>query len=263
MQNSTRILGVKITTMSGEKILEYVVSELEKPRLRGEKIVIFTPNPEQISAASRKPELKNVLNEADIALPDGIGIVWAAKILGKPIKARISGIDFMQNLVKSIPASLAGGLERPVVIGCLGGQPGVAEEAAECLSREAGSRSAGKKIASNITIGYASDTYDKAKMIQSDIDILFVGLGFPKQERWIIEHRDEVPAKVIMAVGGSLDFLSGRVARAPFLIRQIDLEWLFRLIIQPMRFFRQLQIWHFGGLILWEALSSRLKRLKT
>mgnify|MGYP001584726460 CR=1 FL=1 len=246
MQNSTRILGVKITTMSGEKILEYVVSELEKPRLRGEKIVIFTPNPEQISAASRKPELKNVLNEADIALPDGIGIVWAAKILGKPIKARISGIDFMQNLVKS-------GSERPVVVGCFGGQPGVAEEAAECL----------KKIASNITIGYASDTYDKAKMMQSDIDILFVGLGFPKQERWIIEHRDEVPAKVIMTVGGSLDFLSGRVARAPFLIRQIDLEWLFRLIIQPMRFFRQLQIWHFGGLILWEALSSRLKRLKT
>ncbi len=245
MQNSTRILGVKITTSSEDKILEYVVQKLGKPSGKRDKLIIFTPNPEQISAAWRNPELKNLLNEADIALPDGIGVVWAARLLGKPIEARISGIDFMQNLVKTKR-------DRPVIIGCFGGQPGVAEEAAKCL----------QKIASKVAIGYASDIYDKAKMMQSDIDILFVGLGFPKQERWIIEHRDEVPAKVIMAVGGSFDFLSGRANRAAKFVQTVGLEWLFRLINQPARFLRQLQIWHFGALIFVSWLGSRLKILK-
>lgn len=262
MENSTRILGVKITTESEDKILEYVVRKLipktggalggKKIKKARSKIIIFTPNPEQISAASRNPELKNLLNEADIALPDGMGVVWAARLLGKPIEARISGIDFMQNLVKRK-------LKRPVVIGCFGGQAGVAEDAAKCLQKMASSDPHG---GSKITIGYASDIYDRAKMMQSDIDILFVGLGFPKQERWIIEHKDEIPATVIMACGGSFDFLSGRIRRAPFVIRRIGLEWLFRLMNQPARFFRQLQIWHFGGLILLEALSSRIKKLR-
>ena len=240
MLNKTKILGVGFTTANEEKVLEYILDELSKDK----KTLIFTPNPEQVAVASGNRELRDLLNQAQVSLPDGVGILWAARLLGKPIYARISGVDFMEKLVKSIS-------NQPVVTGYLGGQEGVAEATANCL----------KQKWPNLRVGYASHAYDKEKMIQSDIDILFVGLGFPKQERWIIEHKDEIPATVVMSVGGSFDYISGRVPRAPKFLRSSGLEWLFRLILQPWRFWRQLQIWHFGALIFWGALSNRLKKL--
>lgn len=244
MLGKTYILGVGVTTSREDKILEFIDDELAKPKRDREKIVVFTPNPEQISAASN-PELKDILNQAQIALPDGVGVVLGARLIGKPIYSRITGIDFIQNLLEYVS-------KQPVVIGCLGGQKGVAVEAANCL----------QKKYSRISIGYATGAYDKEKMMRSDVDILFVALGFPKQEKWILEHRDEIPASVIMGVGGSLDFLSGRVKRAPVIIQKLGLEWLFRLAIQPWRFFRQLRLLHFSALILVEALTSRLKKAK-
>ncbi|OGH16200.1 MAG: hypothetical protein A3C30_02585 [Candidatus Levybacteria bacterium RIFCSPHIGHO2_02_FULL_40_18] len=246
MLNKTNILGVGFTEEKESKILEYIFSELRKDKKRRDKIVIFTPNPEQVAAAVRNEDLRNLLNQAQISLPDGVGILWAAKLFGKPIYARITGVDFMKSLVKSIS-------NQPVITGYFGGQKGVAEACALCL----------QKKWPNLRVGYASDFYDKEKMIQSDIDILFVALGFPKQEKWIFEHKDEIPATVIMAVGGAFDFFSGRIMRAPGFVRRIGFEWLFRLILQPWRFWRQLQIWHFSGLIFREALTNRLKRLKT
>ena len=250
MLENTKILGVKITTSSEEKILEYINLELLKPKVKSNKVIIFTPNPEQIAAAAGNSELKSLLNNATIALPDGAGVIFASKLLGKGIKARITGVDFMRSLVKSVAGTSGGNSIRPVVAGFLGGQSGVAEQAADCL----------QKMSQNLAIGYASDSFDKDKMIGSDIDILFVGLGFPKQEKWIVDHLDEVPAGIIMAVGGAFDFYSGRIPRAPFILRRIGLEWLFRLILQPWRFFRQLRLLQFSALILKEALSSRLKK---
>ncbi len=244
MQNKTYVLGVGITTTSEKKILEYILNEIKKPKEKRSKILIFTPNPEQISQA-RSRQIRSLLNQAQISLPDGIGVVLAARILGKPIYARITGSDFLEKLCENVS-------KEAVITGYLGGQGGVAKEAAECL----------KKKYPQLRIGYASDTYNKAKMIQSDTDILFVGLGFPKQERWIVENKDEIPATVLMSVGGTFDFISGRIPRAPKFIRDSGLEWLFRLIRQPWRFFRQLQIFVFGALIFWEALGNRLKNRK-
>lgn len=238
------ISGVGITTARESKILELIDSGLSNPPSDREKLIIFTPNPEQISASAGDPELKSLMNQAQIALPDGIGVVAAARILGKPLYARIQGVDFMEKLISHVS-------KQPVTAGFLGGQKGVAEEAANCLNQEH----------PKMSIGYASDIYDKRKMIQSDIDILFVGLGFPKQEKWIMEHKDEVPASVIMAVGGALDFFSGRIPRAPRFLRDVGFEWLFRLIIQPWRAKRQLRLLHFGGLIFWQALSNHLKKV--
>jgi len=249
MLKSTHILGVKVTTEKESEILEFIGNELGKSRSKRRKIVIFTPNPEQLSAASRDSSLKSLLNQSDINLPDGVGVVVAARLTGRPIERRISGVDFMQSLVKS-------NSKRPIKTGYFGGQRGVAESAANCLQKMAILEA---KKEAEISIGYASDGFDKERMMHSDIDILFVGLGFPKQEKWIMEHKDEVPATVIMAVGGSLDFISGRIPRAPKAVRNLGGEWLFRLIIQPWRFLRQLQLLHFGALIFVEALSSRLK----
>ncbi len=250
MLKKTKILGVGVTTENVDKILEYIVDELNKAKERkrkdlpaGRKVIIFTPNPEQISAASASPSLKSILNEATIALPDGVGVIIGSRLTGKPIEARITGIDFMQKLASAVA-------KQPVNTGYFGGQPGIAEKAADCL----------QKSYPELTVSYTSDVYDKKKMIESDIDILFVALGFPKQEKWIIEHKDEIPASVIMAVGGSFDFLAGVLPRAPKFMRLVGLEWLFRLAIQPQRFGRQLRIWHFGGLIFLEALGNRLKK---
>lgn len=252
MLNKTKILGVGFTTANEKKILEFILERLSKgenlsAKKKGrDKIIIFTPNPEQVAASARDKELRNILNQAQISLPDGVGIIWAAGLLGKPIYARITGVDFMEKLVKNIA-------ERPVITGYFGGQEGVAEATANCL----------QKKWPKLRVGYASHAYNKKKMIQSDLDILFVALGFPKQEQWIIEHKDEIPATVLMSVGGSFDYISGKVPRPPTFLRRMGLEWLFRLILEPWRFWRQLQIWHFGALIFWEALSNRLKRLKT
>lgn len=219
------------------------MGELKK-REASRQVVIFTPNPEQISKAARDEKIMHLLNQAQIALPDGVGLVMGARVLGKPIYARITGVDFVKKLCENVS-------KEPVVTGFLGGLASVAEEAAKCL----------KQKYPGLRVGYASGTYNKAEMIQSDIDILFVGLGFPKQEQWIMAHKDEIPAKILMAVGGSFDFISGRTPRAPKLVRDFGFEWVFRLIIQPWRFFRQLQILHFGALIFLEALRGRLKKL--
>lgn len=253
MLNSTKILGVKITTNSEEEILKYVVSELDKPADKREKVIIFTPNPEQITAAVRDPELASLLNKADIALPDGVGLVIGAKLIGEAVPARITGVDFMEKLLSMVSASARAGRDgskRPVIAGFFGGQKGVAVEAGNCL----------RKTYQNLTVGYASSAYDKDEMGKSNIEILFVGLGFPKQEKWILEHKDEIGASVIMAVGGSLDFISGRVARAPKLVQSVGLEWLFRLAIQPWRFRRQARLLNFGGLILQSWVSDRFKK---
>lgn len=247
MLESTNLLGVKITTSSGEKILEYINFELVKPRSKSNKIIIFTPNPEQIAAAAIDSELKSLLNKATIALPDGVGVLLASRLLEKGIKARITGVDFMKLLVKGVASASRGNSNQPVIAGFLGGQSGVAEQAADCL----------QKMFQNLAIGYASDLFDKDKMIRSDIDILFVGLGFPKQERWIVDHMNEIPARVIMAVGGAFDFYSGRIPRAPKFVRSIGMEWLFRLMLQPQRIFRQLRLLKFSALILQEALNNR------
>lgn len=247
MLESTKLLGVKITTSSEEKILEYINLELSKPKEKSTKVIIFTPNPEQIAAAANDPELKALLNKATIALPDGVGALLASKLLGNGIKARITGVDFMKSLVKGVASASRGNSNRPVIAGFLGGQSGVAEEAAECL----------QKMSKNLAIGYASESFDKDKMIRSDIDILFVGLGFPKQEKWIVDHMNEIPARVIMAVGGAFDFYSGRIPRAPKFVRSIGMEWLFRLMLQPQRIFRQLRLLKFSASILQEALNNR------
>ena len=239
--NQTDILGVKITSSKESEILEFLGLELDKAKSERRKILIFTPNPEQLSAASRNLSLKQLLNSSDINLPDGVGLVIAAKLLGKPIEARVAGVDFIEKVLARVA-------KRPVKSGFFGAQSGVAVEAANCL----------RKKHPKMSIGYASDVFDKGRMMQSDIDILFVALGFPKQEKWIMEHKDEVPASIIMAVGGSLDFISGRVPRAPKIFRDLGVEWIFRLIIQPWRFFRQLQLVDFGIKVILAIIKERI-----
>jgi N-acetylglucosaminyldiphosphoundecaprenol N-acetyl-beta-D-mannosaminyltransferase len=247
------ILGVGITVDSEERILEYVEEILTKT---DKKLSIVTPNPEILVRAFADTEFKRVLNGADIALPDGIGVILGGQLLGKKLKSRIAGVDFMEKVcsltsrlntkLKNSQKSASEVSKQLVTTGFLGGQPGVAEKAAECLRNKY----------PGVSIGFTKNEVGEATTLPP-VDVLFVAFGAPRQEKWIYENLKKNPIRIAMAVGGSFDFLSGNVIRAPKLIQNIGLEWLFRLVIQPWRWKRQLALLKFLRLILLEKFSHK------
>ncbi|HUD09643.1 MAG TPA: WecB/TagA/CpsF family glycosyltransferase [Patescibacteria group bacterium] len=229
------MLGVGLTNVTEQEVLEFIVTGLEKQK---EKYYIVTPNPELLVIADKNSGYKTILNRAKLALPDGIGVMIAARLIGKPLKARIHGVDLMENLCREVS-------NRPITVGFLGAGPGVAEQAAECL----------KKRYPRLKVGLVASEWSEA-LKDKKIDILFVAFGSPKQEIWIADNLKALPAKIIVGVGGAFDFISGKVPRAPKVFRSLGLEWLFRLSIQPWRIKRQLSLIKFVVLILKEKLKS-------
>ena len=171
-------------------------------------------------------------------MPDGSGIILASKVLGKPIKRRITGVDFMENLCNEVS-------KRPITVGFLGGGPNVADKTAECLQNKY----------PGLKVGLVSQEWSSDLKLQK-IDILFVAFGSPKQEMWIAQHLASLPATVTIGVGGAFDFISGKVQRSPKILRRLGLEWLFRLTIQPWRIKRQLSLLTFIILVLKEKIKS-------
>ena len=227
------ILGVGVTNAKEQDILEFITKGLEK---KDEKFYVVTPNPEILVIANKNSYYKKVLNGAKIALPDGIGVVWGAQLLGKQLQERITGVDFVKSLCKHIA-------NRPITVSFLGGRHNIAELTAECLVRE----NPGLKVV------WAYKDWENA-LKSKYTDILFVAFGSPKQEIWIKEHFSDIPAKVIIGVGGSFDFISGKIPRAPELLRNLGFEWLFRLFIQPWRIKRQFSLLKYIYLIVKEKL---------
>lgn len=287
------LLGIGLTDEKEESILEYIVKSAKKSI---EKYYIVTPNPEILVFAQKHKDFKTILNEAKIALIDGVGIIWAYKVLGKDIGYRVSGTDFMEKLCKAVSDYNLASKEKPITVGFLGAKPGVAELTAERLSQKyiglkvafAGdewisdvkslshvandarrtksknlklapsslseSRSPKGNLGSNNKTGSAFSSFASGQA--SDIDILFVAFGFPKQEMWMAENLNKIPVKVAMGVGGAFDYISGNVPRAPVFVRNLGFEWLYRLIRQPWRWKRQLALIEFGYLVLKEKLSN-------
>lgn len=234
MLNSIKLLGTTITAEGEDKILEYVIDHLYNGR---EKLFITTPNPEILVYAQAHPDYQDKLNSAGVALPDGVGLLLGGQLLGQPIKERVTGVDFIEKLCEKTS-------KKPVSMGFLGGRGGVAELTAERL----------KKKYPWINVVFVEEEWRETDQM---IDILFVAYGFPKQEQWIYEHLPILPVKAVMGVGGSFDYLSGKVIRAPKFIRDVGLEWLFRLIRQPWRLKRQLSLITFLFLILKEMVTSK------
>lgn len=233
MLQKQTLLGVGITSASTAEILEYFTEALKKSH---KKVFIVTPNPEILVYAQSHLAYKDKLNSADIALPDGVGIMLASRLLGLGIPERTTGVDFIEELCKV-------SREKPLSMGFLGGWQGVAEEAAKCL----------KLKYPSIDVVFTGMEPPKS---MPNMDILFVAYGYPKQEEWIYENLDSLPVKAAIGVGGAFDYISGTVPRAPKAFRTIGLEWLFRLIIQPYRWKRQLALPRFVFLILHEFFSK-------
>ena len=237
MINNSRILNVTVTNETEEKVLEYLFERLKKGK---EKTFIITPNPEMLVYATKHLDYQDKLNSADIAIPDGAGLFFASGFLGRPLQERITGVDFLERLCKEAA-------EKPISMGFLGGKDGIAKLAAECLRNKY----------PWITIVFADSQWPEDKKFHTDsIDMLFVAYGVPKQEEWIYEHLPSLPVKAAMGVGGAFDYLSGTVHRAPYIVRLLGLEWLFRLLIQPWRWRRQLALLEFIALVFKQRFGS-------
>lgn len=216
------LLGVKIDNISKSEALARIEKWIRNPG----KYYVVTPNPEFIVAANKDEVFKNILNKADLAIPDGVGLKFSGKITNT-----VPGIDLMESLIKL-------SAEKGFVIGFLGGREGVAEKCAECLKK----KYPGLKVAFAESGGKIDSEKGGEKIKIPPLDILFVAFGQIRQEKWISKNQDKIPVKILMGVGGAFDYLSGRVPRAPLWVRRLGFEWLFRLITQPRRIKRQFSL---------------------
>lgn len=218
---------------------------------QGKPRQVITLNAEIAHTAFRQPELRRLINHADLVTPDGAGVVWAARFLGYPVRERVTGIDLMEAL-----AGLSA--DRGWGIFLLGAQPGIAARAADNLSQ----RYPGLKVIGTHH-GYFGEQETSRIVTQIKVarpDILFVGLGAPYQEFWISRHLSELGTPVAIGVGGSLDVLAGKASRAPGIMIRLNLEWLYRLVKEPRRWRRQLALPSFVLEVIMQRLSPKRYR---
>lgn len=220
-----------------------------------ELLTIATPNPEQIVQAQRDSAFKKTLQEFELFLPDGQGIIWASKILGKPLEERLTGIDVVSELLKVIKrqgltALIVGGKNLAVSY----------QQSAARYDNQTDERFTRIEVKSTQLYWYrdfdkqnALDTTNVLSWIeQNHPEIVFVALGAPHQEEWIIAYRNmlqKAGVKVVMVVGGAFDVLTGKMHRAPELIQKLGFEWSWRLLQQPWRWRRQLRLVEFTQLV--------------
>ena len=227
----TDILGVNIDSLTFSEALEVALSFLDAPGGH----MIFTPNPEMIMAAHRSPELKTILNNASLVIPDGIGVVMMSKINKIKIRERVTGYDFTEALFDRLK-----GTDKSFYF--LGSKPEVAELAKEKVEE----KFLRVKIAGTHD-GYF-DAAEEIKILEElnrlEPEVILVGFDGKKACEWISGNLGNLSpkTKILIGVGGSFDGFSGNFPRAPKLVRKLCLEWLYRLIKEPSRRKRQMQL---------------------
>lgn len=249
-RRTVSILGVEIDDVTEGDALDILVRFVEQ----GEPHRIVTPNPEIVMLAQRDPGYRALLNSSDLRVPDGIGLLLASAAQGNPLKEHVRATDLVLRLAS---ISALHGWRWFL----LGAGPGVAEAAGRRLiERFPGLQIAGALAGSPDP---ASDL-ELREVIRAavPVQVILVAYGAPKQERWIARNQAAVGVPVQIGVGGILDFFSGRVPRAPEWVREIELEWAFRLVRQPWRWRRQLALPAFTALALAQGLRQRRQAAK-
>jgi N-acetylglucosaminyldiphosphoundecaprenol N-acetyl-beta-D-mannosaminyltransferase len=243
------ILGVAVHQVDVAETLEQITRWIAAPASTCRQIC--TVNPEYIIDANRDRAFAAALRRADLRVPDGIGVLWAARMLGTPLRQRVTGSDGIHHICRRAAAE---GWR----VYFLGAAPGVAEQAAQLLA----ARYPGLQVAGSYA-GSPSDaewpTIHK-RLAAAQPDILFVAYGHPRQDLWIDAHRHELPAKVALGIGGAFDFVTGVAQRAPHWMQQLGLEWLHRLIRQPWRWRRMAKLPIFALRVMGKAAAKRAGR---
>ena len=192
---------------------------------------VVTPNPEIVMLCRDDPAAMQAVQGADLVLPDGIGIVYGAKILHQPLRGRVPGIEFGTGMIERCAK-----LGKSVYL--LGAKPGVAEQAAENLKN----RFPGLVIAGTHDGYFKEDAPIAAEIKASGADMALVCLGAPKQELWMQRNAPRLRVGLMAGLGGSLDVFAGNVKRAPKLFQKLGLEWFYRLIKEPKRIGRMMKL---------------------
>jgi len=234
-QKAAKFLDLKLNSSDRDSLLKELVLRLEKVQ----KTVIVTPNPEIILKARIDKDLLKALQSANVALADGIGLVWALRFLAGKKVPRVAGRQFAEDLLQ-----LAN--DKRLKVYLLGASKIVNAKAQDKIKSQyknlkiegrSGPRLDQK--AKPVTLRDRESYYDTLKHIKAfNPDILLVAFGAPKQELWILDNKKKLNAKIIMAVGGTLDYISGKMKLPPAMFSKLGLEWLWRLGQDPARIFR-------------------------
>lgn len=192
---------------------------------------VVTPNPEIVEICRRNAAANRAVNHADLVLPDGIGVIYGAKMLRTPLRERVPGIEFGTAMIEKCAK-----LGKTVFL--LGAKPGVAEAAAENLKK----RFPGLAVAGTHDGYFKEDASVAAEVKASGADMALVCLGAPKQELFMMQYGEAMGCKVMMGLGGSLDIFAGVAQRAPEFYCKNNLEWFYRLIKNPQRIGRMMRL---------------------
>jgi N-acetylglucosaminyldiphosphoundecaprenol N-acetyl-beta-D-mannosaminyltransferase len=220
--------------------LDGAVARAVQFAIAGRPSLVVTANTEMVMTARRDASLAALLAGAALVVADGVGVVWGSRYLGRPLPARVPGIELAERL-------LGEAARRRWRVYLLGGRPGIAEQAAARLR----TLYPGLEIA-GAAHGYFRPADEPAVVTAVHAaapTVLLAGLGTPRQERWLARHLSALGAAIAMGIGGSLDVWAGRARRAPRLMQALGLEWLYRLAHEPRRLRRQLTIPHFMALV--------------
>lgn len=230
IKKPVKILGVPVHPLT----MNESVAVLEEKLQKKEQAFVVTANAEIIMMCQQDKEYNNIVSEqADLVLPDGAGAVWAGRYLGNEVPERVAGFDLYTQLLKL-------SADKGYKAYFFGGAPGVAEAA----KNKAEELYPGVQIV-GCRNGYFTEAEEKAiikEINDAAPDMLFVALGAPKQEKWLVKYRNQLKPRVLMGIGGSFDVLAGKMERAPKWMQEASLEWAFRLYKQPSRFMRMLAL---------------------
>lgn len=236
------ILGVPFVNTTKSQFVQQLDEHIEKQ----EKVFVVTANPEIVMKAVEDKEYKSVMEKATYVTADGIGVVKASHLLNKPLPERVTGYDTMLELLQLAE-------DKSYNIYLLGGQQETLEKAVANI----------KAIHPKINIvgqhnGFFNweDNEIPQEIINKKPDLVFVALGFPRQENWIAQNLPSFQKGVFIGVGGSFDVIAGTVERAPLVWQKANLEWLYRLIKQPSRWKRMLALPRFGIKIIKEKVTK-------
>ena len=251
MGTRVNLFGIDIDNLTFEEALEKIIGIVES----NHKGYVVTANVDHIVRLQDEPDFRKAYAGALLVLADGMPIVMSSRLLGVPLKSRITGADLF-------PAICRVASERGFKIFLLGGLPGVAEKAAQKLKTMYPSIKFVGIYSPPFGFEKSDTESEKIRRMINDVapDILFIGVGAPKQEMWIHKHIEELNIKVALCVGGAFDFVAGKVRRAPKILQKLALEWFWRLIHEPKRLWRRYILYdtRFFSLFLKEFRNKKI-----
>lgn len=254
MSARVRLFDVEIDPLRMPQAVERVLDWARRPVPPAHRYVV-TPNLDHVVMLQRDPQFRAAYRDAALVVADGMPVVAASRLLGKPLPERITGADLVPALFSAAEA------DRPLSVFLLGAGPGVAQRAAENIER----RWPAVNVVGTCSppFGFENDATENASILQrvraARPDVLVVGLGAPKQELWVHHHRNEIAANVSLCVGATIDFLAGHIRRAPRWMQRAGLEWLYRLACEPRRLFGRYarDAWSFPRLLWRESRQNK------